>query len=73
VFLAEHLTLGAQAAVKILATQGQPALADRFRAEAKLLAVSNHPNIVRVLDAGEMDDDRPYILMELASGIDKKT
>jgi serine/threonine protein kinase len=70
VFLAEHVTLGAQVAVKILGPRCQPALVDRFIAEAKLLALLNHPNIVRVFDIGEMDDETPYFMMEYASGID---
>jgi serine/threonine-protein kinase len=70
VFLAEHVTLGAHVAVKILGPRCQPALIDRFIAEAKLLALLNHPNIVRVFDIGEMDDETPYFVMEHASGVD---
>jgi serine/threonine-protein kinase len=73
VFLAEHVTLGAMAAVKILNARNQPALVDRFIAEAKLLALLNHPNIVQVFDIGEMDDETPYFLMEHVSGIDLGT
>ena len=70
VFVAEHVTLGAQAAVKILATRYPTTVVDRFIAEAKLLSLINHPNIVKVFDIGEMDDDTPYMLMELVPGID---
>jgi serine/threonine protein kinase len=70
VFLAEHVTLGAQAAVKILASRCTPLLLERFVAEAKLLALLNHPNIVKVFDIGEMEDETPYILMEHVPGID---
>jgi serine/threonine protein kinase len=74
VFLAEHVTLGAQAAVKLLGVHcHQPALVDRFIAEAKLLALLNHPNIVQVFDIGEMDDETPYFLMEHAPGVDLGT
>jgi serine/threonine protein kinase len=73
VFLAEHVTLGAQAAVKILGAHGQRTLVERFIAEAKLLALLNHPNIVQVFDIGEMDDETPYFLMEHASGVDLGT
>jgi serine/threonine protein kinase len=69
VFMAEHVTLRAQAAVKILATRCTPALTERFIAEAKLLSMLNHPNIVKVFDIGEMHDDSPYMLMELVPGI----
>ncbi|HKP63309.1 MAG TPA: serine/threonine-protein kinase [Polyangiales bacterium] len=70
VFLAEHVTLGAQAAVKILGARCTPLLLDQFLAEAKLLALVNHPNVVKVFDIGEMDDDTPYMLMEHVPGID---
>jgi eukaryotic-like serine/threonine-protein kinase len=70
VFLAEHVTLGAQAAVKVLATRSTPALASRFIGEARLLSTLNHPNIVKVFDVGELDDESPYMLMEYVPGID---
>ncbi|HKU44482.1 MAG TPA: serine/threonine-protein kinase, partial [Polyangiales bacterium] len=70
VFLAEHVTLGAQAAVKLLATRRTPALVERFLGEAELLAKLNHPNIVKVIDVGELEDETPYILMEHVPGID---
>jgi serine/threonine-protein kinase len=70
VFLAEHVTLGAQAAVKVLASRCTPMLVERFVAEARLLALLNHPNIVKVFDIGEMVDETPYILMEHVAGID---
>jgi serine/threonine protein kinase len=73
VFLAEHVTLRAQAAVKILGAHCQPALVDRFIAEAKLLGMLNHPNIVQVFDIGEMDDETPYFLMEHVPGMDLGT
>ncbi len=41
----------------------------RFEAERQALAMMDHPNIARVLDAGTTDSDRPYFVMELVSGI----
>jgi serine/threonine protein kinase len=41
----------------------------RFEAERQALALMNHPNIARVLDAGAMDTGRPYFVMELVSGV----
>jgi WD40 repeat protein/serine/threonine protein kinase len=41
----------------------------RFEAEKQALAMMDHPNIARVLDAGATDDGRPYFVMELVPGI----
>lgn len=41
----------------------------RFEAERQALAVMDHPNIAKVLDAGATDRGRPYFVMELVSGI----
>jgi WD40 repeat protein/serine/threonine protein kinase len=41
----------------------------RFDAEKQALAMMDHPNIARVLDAGTTDDRRPYFVMELVDGI----
>jgi serine/threonine protein kinase len=40
----------------------------RFQREAKLLSGLVHPNIVRALDFGLLDEAVPYVLMELVSG-----
>jgi serine/threonine protein kinase len=41
----------------------------RFEAERQALAMMDHPNIARVLDAGTTDGGRPYFAMELVKGI----
>jgi serine/threonine protein kinase/tetratricopeptide (TPR) repeat protein len=41
----------------------------RFEAERQALALMDHPNIARVLDAGATDSGRPYFVMELVRGI----
>ncbi len=41
----------------------------RFEAERQALALMDHPNIARVLDAGATDKGRPYFVMELVKGI----
>ncbi|HKU17044.1 MAG TPA: serine/threonine-protein kinase [Steroidobacteraceae bacterium] len=59
----------AQVAVKIVDSgmmQGELGL--RFRAERQILASLNHPNIARLLDAGETDDGNPYLVMEYVHG-----
>ncbi|QJE98401.1 serine/threonine-protein kinase [Luteolibacter luteus] len=41
----------------------------RFEAERQALAMMDHPNIARVLDAGATASGRPYFAMELVKGI----
>jgi len=40
----------------------------RFEAERQALAMMNHPNIAKVLDAGTTETGRPYFVMELVKG-----
>ncbi len=41
----------------------------RFEAERQALAMMDHVNIARVLDAGATDSGRPYFVMELVHGV----
>lgn len=41
----------------------------RFEAERQALAMMDHVNIARVLDAGATDAGRPYFVMELVHGV----
>jgi eukaryotic-like serine/threonine-protein kinase len=41
----------------------------RFEAERQALALMEHPNIARVLDAGTTAAGRPYFVMELVKGV----
>ena len=41
----------------------------RFEAERQALALMNHPNIARVVDAGVTDTGRPYFAMEFVPGV----
>ena len=41
----------------------------RFEAERQALALMDHPNIARVLDAGCTETGRPYFVMELVKGV----
>jgi hypothetical protein len=45
----------------------------RFEAERQALALMDHPNIARVLDAGATETGRPYFVMELVRGIKVNT
>jgi serine/threonine protein kinase/tetratricopeptide (TPR) repeat protein len=41
----------------------------RFQAEWQALAMMDHPNIAKMLDAGTTNSGRPYFVMELVKGI----
>ncbi|HEX3626623.1 MAG TPA: tetratricopeptide repeat protein [Verrucomicrobiae bacterium] len=41
----------------------------RFEAERQALALMDHPNIAKVLDAGATNTGRPYFVMEIVDGV----
>ncbi|MEK6642640.1 MAG: tetratricopeptide repeat protein [Planctomycetota bacterium] len=41
----------------------------RFEQERQALAIMDHPNIAKVLDAGATEAGRPYFVMELVKGV----
>src|SRR2546421_5434065 len=41
----------------------------RFEAERQALALMDHPNIAKVLEAGSTPEGRPYFVMDLVKGI----
>ncbi len=41
----------------------------RFEVERQALALMDHPNIAKVLDAGATESGRPYFVMELVRGV----
>ncbi|MFO0856382.1 MAG: serine/threonine-protein kinase [Phycisphaerales bacterium] len=41
----------------------------RFEQERQALAMMEHPNIAKVLDAGQTETGRPYFVMELVKGV----
>jgi len=45
------------------------AVVARFEAERQALAMMDHPNIAKVLDAGATEQGRPYFVMELVRGV----
>lgn len=70
VFCAQHIDLDRQVAIKILDHElGQHAHAiAQFRLEARACSRIGHPNIVDVIDFGELDDGRFFFAMELLQG-----
>jgi hypothetical protein len=56
-------------AVKVIkAGMDSKAVLARFEAERQALALMDHPNIAKVLDAGTTDGGRPFFVMELVKG-----
>ncbi len=57
-------------AVKLIkAGMDSRAVLARFEAERQALAIMDHPNIAKVLDAGATPDGRPFFVMELVKGV----
>lgn len=79
VYLAEHMRLGRKVALKVLA----PALArddafrERFIHESQRAAELDHPNVISIYDAGEVEggeaDGLLYIAMRYVQGADLKS
>jgi serine/threonine protein kinase/WD40 repeat protein len=59
-----------QVALKIIKPgMDTSAVIGRFEAERRALALMDHSNIARVLDAGSTENGRPYFVMELVTGV----
>ncbi|MEQ1826989.1 MAG: tetratricopeptide repeat protein [Pirellula sp.] len=48
---------------------GSREVISRFESERQALALMDHPNIARVLDAGTTENGLPYFVMELVKGV----
>jgi len=70
VYLAERADgeLTQRLAVKVLPPGAGASQHERFLQERQILASLAHPNIARMLDAGHLDDGRPYLAMEYVEG-----
>ncbi|MGE5359958.1 MAG: serine/threonine-protein kinase [Bacteroidales bacterium] len=71
VYLAEqHEPIQRRVALKLVrAGTDSRDVISRFNAERQALALMEHPNIARVLDAGTAAGGRPYFVMEYVAGI----
>jgi eukaryotic-like serine/threonine-protein kinase len=71
VFLAEQQQpIRRQVALKVIrAGMDTRQMIARFEAERQTLALMDHPNIARVLDAGTTETGQPYFVMELVQGV----
>jgi hypothetical protein len=72
VWVADHLTLETQVAVKFVSPEvrdeGGTGVLARFKREASSAAKIKSPHVVQTYDHGVMDDGTPYIIMELLEG-----
>ena len=69
IYRARQATFEREVAIKLLSGAVDETSVRRFRREcAAIGALSGHPNIVTVYDAGTTDDSRLYIVMELVHG-----
>ncbi len=66
------VSLGRGAALKVLHADiaGSRDMVLRFEREARLVNLVHHPGVVEIVDFGELEDGRPYFVMELLQGED---
>jgi serine/threonine protein kinase/class 3 adenylate cyclase len=69
VYRAQDAADGSIVAVKVLPAEraGRPEILRRFRKEARLLAESNNPHVVNLLEFNE-EDGVPYLVLEFVAG-----
>ena len=65
VYLAEHIHLGTQAAIKVLQVRLVESNRENFLNEARTIAHLVHPYIIRVLDFG-VENEIPFLVMDYA-------
>ncbi|MEM0962730.1 MAG: serine/threonine-protein kinase [Bacteroidota bacterium] len=70
VFLAERAdgAFEKQVALKVVRSGVQADVLRRFASERHILARLDHPGIARLVDGGETDDGRPFLVMEYVDG-----
>jgi len=71
VYEATHRVLPRRAAIKVMHQYllGKWAARERLFQEARILEILDHPGVLRIHDVGLLDDDRPWIAMELVDGV----
>ncbi len=73
VYRATQNSLKRRVAIKLLPaelTEADPDFAERFRAEAEIMATLDHPNIVTIHDFGRTHAGHFFIVMEFVEGTD---
>ena len=71
VCMGRHVQLEQPVAIKFLrrALSGRPSVVQRFLNEARALAALRSEHVVRVMDVGQLDSGRPYLVMEHLDGV----
>ena len=71
VFMAEQLApVRRRVALKVLKPgMDTKSVIARFESERQALALMDHPNIAKILDAGATESGRPYFVMDLVRGV----
>ena len=72
VCLGRHAQLEQPVAIKFLrrALVGKASVVERFLNEGRALAALRSEHVVKVMDVGQLDSGRPYLVMEHLEGID---
>jgi eukaryotic-like serine/threonine-protein kinase len=67
-YLADDLRRGRQVVIKVLGPAPDAVSAQRFRTEVRVTAALQHPNILPLLDSGEVDGVLYYVTAYVAGG-----
>ena len=72
VYKAEHVELGRVVALKVFSPQkeGNELFVERLKREGRLMAQLEHPNVLGIYNAGLMEDETPYLVLEYVEGGD---
>ena len=72
VFLARHLSMGKEVAIKVLSRElsDDPNQVERFNQEAQNSSRLRHPNTIRVFDFGRAEQGFLYLAMEYLEGLE---
>jgi serine/threonine protein kinase len=70
VYLAKDARTGERVALKLLGAEhrGNRETRERFLREVEVAAEIGHPNIIKILDAGERREGSPFMVLELLTG-----
>src|SRR5271165_2400315 len=69
VYKGRQQALGRMVAIKIMKVQDKEQSA-RFRQEAQLASMLDHPNLIRIYDFGTAQNDQPFMVMDFINGVD---